>query len=482
MPKIAASNTLPIMIRILCLIACLGIGAVSQAQEPPEESASWQEPPHLVLDTEKRVDLNFPAPTPAVEIYAALGEIFELSLVMDPQLKPKAIQLKLDDVTALEALEAVTRAAGHFFSPLGPETAVIADNTAQMRQSYAHQALRSFRLKHASLKQVGTALRSLLGLKHIAFDEDGRRILVRDTLPKLELTQVLVQSLDLPRAEFDVDIEWLLLKPVEDWETGRIPATEIEGAKRRRDAEVLDRATVSIMGGELGRHSLVKTLSGGHGEPDHELRLELSMDLDEDDETESLSLWMKAKTRVTPVGAAHPDEHREIASNFHLEKGFGYWMGRLGELNRRPAPLEIAVLVKARVVRPAPRPELDDRLYWTGSEAQTGNSNRALGAAGDLRPSGRSSSSKVPSPAAPRRRYTPARRSPGIAPAQAPDAPGRPDIPLAYVGTAVIDDVPKAILRTQSGTVQVAASGEKIHGIEIVGVDEASVELRRDED
>ena len=405
MPNLAAPASFPATVRILCLISFLVYGGVASTQ-PHSEETLWQEPPRLRLDSELRGHLHFPDPTAVDQIYSALAETFQLGVVLDPLLKPRSIQLRLFDVTALEALEAVTRAGGHLFSPQGPKSVMIADNTPQMRRKYEQQALKTFQLKHADLKQIGTALRSVLGLKHVAFDHDSRRITIRDSLAKLELAQVLIDNLDLPRAEFDVDVEWLLLTPAEEPDlgeapsseirpgsmetsgTGRILLTDIESAKHRRKAELLESATVSVMAGEVGRHRLVTTLLGPDGEPIQTLRLELILDLDIDDETENLSLWIKAKSQVTPNDPSGPNEDREIASNFHLEKGFGYWMGRLGEACRSPSggtlrgqrsgnagPLEIAAVVRARVARPAPIPELDNRLYWTGSEARIRASN-----------------------------------------------------------------------------------------------------------
>lgn len=393
MPK-----TQPVLrsVRILCLILFVCLSGTTWAQSEDAEDAEetlWQAPPRLVFDPDLRVDLNFPNPTPVDQIYSSLGEAFRLNIVLDPGLRTRTIKLRLYDVTALKALEATTRAGGQLYSPWGSNTVMIADNTPENRRKYEHQALRAFRLKHTDLKSVGTALRSLLGLKYVAFDEQTNRIWVRDSLAKLELAQILVDSFDVPRAEFDVDVKWLLLAPVPSLSVGRnpgrIPVAELNEFMDHRNAEVLGTTTVSVMSGEVGHTELAKSLLGADGQATHDLKLHLTVDLHVDEDTENLSLWLKAKTRVNSRAAGSEPESREIASNFHLEKDHAFWMGELGVGNRATSsrssvetssPFEVAVIVSARVVQAPAEITLDKRLFWTGTEARMREPGISLGA------------------------------------------------------------------------------------------------------
>jgi general secretion pathway protein D len=167
------------------------------------------EPPTLNPRSKEPISLNFPNPVDVRDIYEALGKAFGINVIFDPDLTNSRLSLELKDVTAQDALEMLVRAAGHFYKVVDEHTILVADDTAQNRAKYEDLMIQTFFLSNADTKDVALILRSLLGARNVASNDQLNAIVLRDTADKVKVAQKIIDANDKARGEVVVDVELL---------------------------------------------------------------------------------------------------------------------------------------------------------------------------------------------------------------------------------------------------------------------------------
>lgn len=101
------------------------------------------------------------------------------------------------------------RTAGNFYKVLDEHSIIIADDTPQNRRNYEDQVIQTFFLSNAQVKDVLTMVRTLIGAKHVASNEQLNAIVLRDTADKVKVAEQIILSNDKAKAEVVVDVELL---------------------------------------------------------------------------------------------------------------------------------------------------------------------------------------------------------------------------------------------------------------------------------
>ena len=169
------------------------------------------QPPLLNPRSDEPISLEFPEPVPITSIYRSLGKAFGINMLFDPALKDVELPIVLKDVTAQDALEILMRAAGHFYKVLDPQTIMIAADTPQNRRNYEDLVIQSFFLSNSDVKDALTILRSLIGARQIAMNEQLNAIILRDTADKVKVAEKIIETIDKAKAEVVIDVELLQL-------------------------------------------------------------------------------------------------------------------------------------------------------------------------------------------------------------------------------------------------------------------------------
>ncbi|MEM7351328.1 MAG: secretin N-terminal domain-containing protein [Acidobacteriota bacterium] len=167
------------------------------------------QPPVLNPRSKEPIDLIFSEPASVLDIYRALGQAFGVNVLFDPKLKDQEISIVLNEVTALSGLEILMRTVNHFYKVLDEHSIIIADDTPQNRRTYEDQVIQTFFLDNAEVKDVMTMVRSLIGAKHVAANEQLNAIVLRDTADKVKVAEQIIRSNDKAKAEVVVDVELL---------------------------------------------------------------------------------------------------------------------------------------------------------------------------------------------------------------------------------------------------------------------------------
>jgi general secretion pathway protein D len=165
------------------------------------------QPPVLSPRSKEAISLDFPKPVSIFDIYRALGKAFGINVLFDPALKDQDLAIELRDVTAQSALETLMRAAGHFYKVVDEHSIIIAADNPQNRKNYEDLVIQTFFLSNAEVKDVLTLLRSLIGAKNIATNEQLNAVTIRDTADKVKVAQRMIEGIDKSRSEVIIDVE-----------------------------------------------------------------------------------------------------------------------------------------------------------------------------------------------------------------------------------------------------------------------------------
>ena len=184
-----------------------GIQTIAEMKEEVEGARA--QPPILNPRSEDPIDLIFSKPASVMDIYRALGKAFGVNVLFDPKLKDQEISIELKEVTAQGGLEILMRTVGHFYKVLDEHSIIIADDTPQNRRNYEDQVIQTFFLDNAEVKDVMTMVRSLIGAKHVAANEQLNAIVLRDTADKVKVAEQIILANDKAKAEVVVDVELL---------------------------------------------------------------------------------------------------------------------------------------------------------------------------------------------------------------------------------------------------------------------------------
>jgi len=165
------------------------------------------QPPVLDPQSDEPITLAFPKPVSVFDIYRALGKGFGINVLFDPKLRDQKLPIELHDVDAQSALEILMRTANHFYKVLDETSIIVAEDNPQNRRNYEDLVIQTFFLSNAEVKDVMTMLRSLVGAKNIASNDQLNAIVLRDTADKVKVAERIILTNDKSRGEVVIDVE-----------------------------------------------------------------------------------------------------------------------------------------------------------------------------------------------------------------------------------------------------------------------------------
>ena len=182
---------------------------LSLAEMKERNKGARAQPPVLDPRSAEPISLSFPRPVSVQDIYLALGKAFGINVLFDPKLRAQDIAIELESVDAQDALEILMRTAKHFYKVLDEHTIIVVEDTPQNRRSYEDLVIQTFFLSNAEPKDVMTMLRSLVGAKNVAANQQLNAIVLRDSADKVKVAETIIGTNDKSRGEVVVDVELL---------------------------------------------------------------------------------------------------------------------------------------------------------------------------------------------------------------------------------------------------------------------------------
>ncbi len=183
----------------------------TMADEPPAKRATEISglPKLQPLPEKHNLDLRGDTKT----VYEQAAAAFGIKAVFDPDLSPRTVRLRLDDVDFFTAVSILSAQTATFWRPVNPTLIFVAPDTLEKRRQYAPEAQQTFSLSGAASPEDVTemlrVLREMTGATHIELDTRSRTITIRDTPERLAVAGELIRQVEKARGEVMLEIELL---------------------------------------------------------------------------------------------------------------------------------------------------------------------------------------------------------------------------------------------------------------------------------
>jgi general secretion pathway protein D len=134
--------------------------------------------------------------------------------IWDPQLEPaQNIHFHMDGADFRTAMEALTAVTHTFVFPASKHVMFFVRDTEPKRAELEPNVLVSFPLPNAiddkDLIEAATAVRGVLSLRSIGWDNVNRTVLIRDRYTRAQAARSLFEALLLPRGQLSLEVQFL---------------------------------------------------------------------------------------------------------------------------------------------------------------------------------------------------------------------------------------------------------------------------------
>ena len=146
-------------------------------------------------------------------VYEQLASLFGIKAAFDPDLTPRTVRLRVDDVDFYTGMSLLGTQSGTFWRPVNPTLMFVAPDTQEKRRQYGLEAEQTFLLSAAvgpeDVTEMLRVLRDITGGTRIDIDTRSRTVTMRDTPERLALAGELIEQLERARGEVMLEIELL---------------------------------------------------------------------------------------------------------------------------------------------------------------------------------------------------------------------------------------------------------------------------------
>ncbi len=146
-------------------------------------------------------------------VYEQLASLFGIKAAFDPDLTPRTVRLRVDDVDFYTGMSLLGTQSGTFWRPVNPTLMFVAPDTPEKRRQYGLEAEQTFLLSAAvgpeDVTEMLRVLRDITGGTRIDIDTRSRTVTMRDTPERLALAGELIEQLERARGEVMLEIELL---------------------------------------------------------------------------------------------------------------------------------------------------------------------------------------------------------------------------------------------------------------------------------
>jgi general secretion pathway protein D len=186
--------------------------AAAGGDRGPRQARSGRAPAQLSPASQAPLDLRFTNAS-TQDILNYIGAAAGINVTFEKDFRPAAYSIQLEGVPLEEALRQITVANQLWYKVLNDRAIFVIPDTAQKRQLYEEQVVRTFHLLHADpaeLTQLLVTTMRIQGLPItpvIAANKAANTVTVRATRNVVDIIARLVAANDRPRAEILVDVE-----------------------------------------------------------------------------------------------------------------------------------------------------------------------------------------------------------------------------------------------------------------------------------
>jgi Flp pilus assembly secretin CpaC len=145
--------------------------------------------------------------------YERVTSAFGIKAAFDPELPPRSVRLRVQNVDYKTAMTLLAQQTGTFQRPLNATLVFVAADTAEKRREYGLQAEQTFLLPASvapeEMTELLRVLREITGSTRIDLNSHSRTITMRDSVDRLQLAGNVIHQVEKSRGEMMLDIELL---------------------------------------------------------------------------------------------------------------------------------------------------------------------------------------------------------------------------------------------------------------------------------
>lgn len=154
-------------------------------------------------------NLYFPKARPVSEIYAAIGQAYDVNIIVDPEIREsQKLSLDLRKLGFLKALDTLMVLNRHFFKVIDDNTLIILKDSKVNRDNYDSKIIRTFYLSNITPNELKPHMRQL-NLKEFAENETLNTITIKGTAEQIALAEKIISANDKSLPEVLIEIEIL---------------------------------------------------------------------------------------------------------------------------------------------------------------------------------------------------------------------------------------------------------------------------------
>jgi Flp pilus assembly secretin CpaC len=178
----------------------------------------------------RKQNLNLRGDTKSV--YEQLGQLFGIKIVFDPDLAPRTVRLRADDVDFNTALKVLSAETVTFSRPLTSTLLFVAQDSAEKRRQYGVQVEQSFVLPASvgteEMTELVRVLREMTGATRVELDSASHAVSIRDTPERLAVAGEIIRQAEKARGEVLLEIEILEVDRNKARTLGLLPPSSVE--------------------------------------------------------------------------------------------------------------------------------------------------------------------------------------------------------------------------------------------------------------
>lgn len=144
--------------------------------------------------------------------YEAVAKLFGVDVAFDVDLRPAPVQLRLDNIDFLTAVDILGQMTHTFWQPVTKRLFSVAENTPEKRKDYETQIVRTIQIPASeTVEQMQDLFRLVreVATQHATIDTVSRTITLRGDARSVAIASDLVENLEQPIGEVMLDIEVL---------------------------------------------------------------------------------------------------------------------------------------------------------------------------------------------------------------------------------------------------------------------------------
>ena len=162
--------------------------------------------------------LHFATNTAIQDILKFIGDVTGINVIIEQgaqSVVTRPTTLNVSGVTLEQGLNLVMTANQLWYKVLNDRTILVIQDTAQKRQQYEEQIIRTFYVSHADPQEIYNMINQIVRIQGIAItpvvsvNKTANTITVRGTPNIVNILEKVIQANDRPRAEVIVDVELL---------------------------------------------------------------------------------------------------------------------------------------------------------------------------------------------------------------------------------------------------------------------------------